>query len=125
VISRHWAEQLNTPSILVDMIIVTAVLETDHLIEFTSWPIMKPPGGQLLALSDQMSHLEVGTAIAIIFDYGDIPAEPITELHHLLDQHLVEAEALLAPGGLRFHDSVTKAEFVPGCCFGLESWREW
>lgn len=28
-------------------------------------------------------------------------------------------------GGLRLHDSVTGATVVPGCCAGLEDWRDW
>lgn len=107
------------------MIVAEAVLETYSLTEVTAWPTAAPPSDHLLVLSGQMASAEVGTAIAVIFEYAGIPTAPIADLHHLLDQHLSEAEVLLAPGGLRFRDTITGAEVVPGCCFGLESWHEW
>ena len=107
------------------VIVAEAVLETYHLAEFTAWPTATPPGDHLLVLSGQMTSAEVGTAIAVIFEYAGIPAAPTADLHHRLDQHLSEAEALVAPGGLRFRDTSTGAEVAPGCCFGLESWHEW
>ncbi|MCW8102574.1 hypothetical protein [Streptomyces tauricus] len=32
---------------------------------------------------------------------------------------------LVAPGGLRVHDTLTGFTFLPACCDGLESWRDW
>jgi hypothetical protein len=107
------------------MIVVEVVLETFHLMEFTAWPIAEPPADQRLPLSGEMSVAEAATAIAVIFRYGRIPTEPVVDLHHLLDQHLLDAEALIAPGGLRFRDVNAGAEVRPGCCFGLENWRDW
>jgi hypothetical protein len=105
---------------------VDAVLETSETAGFTAWPIAEPPAGDhVLALSGQMTPAEVGTAMAVIFRYDDIPAGPIGELHHLLDRHLVAAGALIAPGGLRVRDMTTGAEILPGCCCGLGNWREW
>ncbi|MGI5286196.1 hypothetical protein ACQEVF_23060 [Nonomuraea polychroma] len=107
------------------MILIDAVLETCGTADFTAWPVAEPSQNRFLALSGQMSMAEVGTAMAVIFGYGDIPTAPISDLHHLLDRHLAEAEALLAPGGLRVRDTTTGAEILPGCCCGLEGWREW
>lgn len=107
------------------VIVAEAVLETGYLTEFTAWPTAAPPGDHLLVLSGRMSPAEVGTAVAAIFEYAGIPAVPVGDLHHLLDRHLSEAEGLVAPGGLRLRDTITGAEVVPGCCFGLESWRDW
>jgi hypothetical protein len=109
----------------VDVILIDAVLETSVTVGFTAWPVAELASDRILALSDQMSPAEVGTAMAVIFCYSDIPTEPISDLHHLLDRHLVEAEALIAPGGLRVRDTTTHGEILPGCCCGLESWREW
>ncbi|MFE3455853.1 hypothetical protein ACFXJ8_43830 [Nonomuraea sp. NPDC059194] len=108
------------------MVIVDVVLETYDAVDFTAWPIAEPSSDRLLALSDQMSPTEVGTAMAAIFSYNGIPithAADMTEAH--LDQHLAQAEALIAPGGLRFRDTTTNVEVPPGCCFGLENWRGW
>lgn len=108
-----------------NVIRIDAVLETDGTADFTAWPVAEPAKDGILALSGQMSPAEVGAAIAVIFRYGDIPTVPISDLHHLLDRHLADAEALLAPGGLRVMDTATNAEILPGCCCGLETWREW
>jgi hypothetical protein len=38
---------------------------------------------------------------------------------------LLAADTVIAPGGLRIRDSDTGAVLTPGCCCGLEDWREW
>ncbi|MGW5667706.1 hypothetical protein [Micromonospora sp. NPDC003776] len=38
---------------------------------------------------------------------------------------LLREESLLVAGGLRMDDSDTGASVSPGCCAGLEEWREW
>lgn len=107
------------------VILMDAVLETHETAGFTAWPIAEPPRDGILALSGRLSPAEVGTAMAAIFSYGDLPTAPISDLHRLLDEHLADAGALLAPGGLRVTDPATGAEILPGCCCGLENWREW
>jgi len=107
-----------------NMITVDVVLEVEPLDDFTAWPISDLSGRRYLALSGAMTPLEVGTAIAVILDYNGVPFDQGMDAA-LLDRHLAEAEALNAPGGLGFHDTATGAEFLPGCCCGLESWRDW
>ncbi|MEN3614233.1 hypothetical protein AAH979_32365 [Plantactinospora sp. ZYX-F-223] len=108
------------------MVVVDVVLETCDVLEFTAWPIAEPSSDRLLVLSGQMSSAEVGTAIAVIFSYNRISVDSIRDLTaDLLNEHLAEAEALIAPGGLCFRDTATNVQVVPGCCFGLENWRDW
>ncbi|PZG18520.1 hypothetical protein C1J01_14810 [Nonomuraea aridisoli] len=107
------------------MIVMDAVLETYDAEGFTAWPIAEPPDDRILALSGGLTPAEVGTAMAVIVAYAGFPAEPVADLHLTLDRHLVEAECLIAPGGVRVTDTVTGARILPGCCCGLESWREW
>ncbi|WP_067473539.1 hypothetical protein [Actinomadura hibisca] len=107
------------------MITAEVVVETLVLPDFTAWPIAERPDDLLLALSGQMSLDQVGTVMAELFSRSGIPVEPLSELHHLLDRHLVEAECLTMSGGLRLHDTTTRAQIVPGCCCGLEDWRDW
>ncbi|GAA0428792.1 hypothetical protein Acor_70960 [Acrocarpospora corrugata] len=108
------------------MVIVDVVLETYDAVGFTAWPIAEPSADRLLALSGQMSWAEIGTAMAVIFSYNHISAEPAADLTQAhLDDHLAEAEVLIAPGGLRFRDTATNIQVAPGCCFGLENWRDW
>ncbi|WP_228010899.1 hypothetical protein [Nonomuraea phyllanthi] len=108
------------------MVIVDAVLETYDADGFTAWPIAQPSNDCLLALSGLLSPAEVGTAMAVIFSYNGIPVTHATNLTGAhLEQHLAEAEGLIAPGGLRFRDNTTGVTIAPGCCFGLENWRDW
>ncbi|WP_420895854.1 hypothetical protein [[Actinomadura] parvosata] len=100
------------------------VLEIEVDAGFDAWPVAAQADG-FLALSGRLSPAEVGSAMAVIFGYGGIPTAPISELHHLLDRHLADAGRLIAPGGLRVRDTTTGAEILPGCCCGLEDWREW
>ncbi|WP_433437164.1 hypothetical protein [Nonomuraea sp. CA-141351] len=108
------------------MVIVDVVLETYDAVDFTAWPIAERSSDRLLALSGQMSPAEVGTAMAAIFSYNGIPVVHTADMTGAyLEQHLAEAEALIAPGGLRFRDTITDVNVSPGCCFGLENWRDW
>ncbi|MGW7531286.1 hypothetical protein [Amycolatopsis sp. NPDC054798] len=38
---------------------------------------------------------------------------------------LLTFDTLFAAGGLRVTDSATGVAFLPGCCNGLEDWRDW
>lgn len=106
------------------VVVADVVLETWDAVGFEEWPIADVPGGELLVLSGRMSSEDVGTAMAVIWSYNGIPCEGgLTDAD--LERHLTETEGLVAPGGLRFRDTGTGSSVAPGCCFGLESWREW
>lgn len=108
------------------VISIDVVLETDDAVGFSAWPIAPPSSDRLLVLSHRMSPAEVGTAIAVVFSYNHFSTDLITDRTGArLEQYLTEAGGLIAPGGLRFRDTVTHAEVGPGCCFGLENWRDW
>src|SRR5690606_23162434 len=105
------------------MITVDPVLETHDAAGFTAWPIGAPPEDHFLALSGRMSPADVRTAMAVVFEYNGIPVTHLTDAR--LHRHLAETEGLLAPGGLRFRDTAAGVTIAPGCCSGLEDWREW
>jgi hypothetical protein len=105
-----------------------AVLETYGADDFAPWPVAGLGTDRFLALSGRLSAMEVGTAMAILVGYNqDASDDPVTEpgagIRRL--RHLAETESVIAPGGLRVHDSTTGAMVWPGCCFGLENWRDW
>ncbi|MGW6706340.1 hypothetical protein ACWGDE_15800 [Streptomyces sp. NPDC054956] len=66
--------------------------------------------GDLLVLSDALTRAEVTAALASISRASG---------------GLADAECLIAPGGLLLSDPATGVVVPPGCCFGLESWRDW
>lgn len=75
------------------MITVDPVLETHDAAGFTAWPIGAPPEDHFLALSGRMSPADVGTAMAVVFEYNGIPVTHLTDAR--LHRHLAETEGLL------------------------------
>ncbi|MFI9051972.1 hypothetical protein [Streptomyces sp. NPDC053427] len=109
------------------MLIVDAVLETVDTADFSFWPVADLPPYRPLALSPRMSLLELGTALATLTDYNSRASgddRPVTDADEQI-RRLLEAEKVIAPGGLRFHHTDIGITVSPGCCCGLEDWREW
>jgi hypothetical protein len=110
------------------VLIMEPVLETYEAADFALWPTAGPPADRLLVLSGDLSPLEAGTAMAVLAGYNKTqrkrhdpgPADGLAML-----RRLVSVESVVAPGGLRLRDPATGVTVPPGCCFGLENWREW
>lgn len=105
-----------------------AVLETYEARDFALWPVSEPVEDRLLSLSGGLSPRQVGTAMAVLTSYnkgrrtrGERNAGDGGEQV----RRLLTAECVVAPGGLRVRDTVTGVTASPGCCFGLENWRDW
>ncbi|WP_432096404.1 hypothetical protein [Streptomyces sp. bgisy100] len=104
-----------------------AVLETYDARGFARWPVAEPRPAPWLPLSGAMPPPEVGTALAVltIYNRGDrrsdgAPRDALEQVRRLTD-----AECVIAPGGLRVRHTGTGVTARPGCCFGLENWRDW
>ncbi|WP_406327309.1 hypothetical protein [Streptomyces sp. NBC_00203] len=111
-----------------DVLIMDAVLETYEATDFTLWPTAEQPADRLLALSGDLSPLEVGTAMAVLAGYNQTQHtrdDPGPQDGLALLRRLVSVESVIAPGGLRLRDTATGITVSPGCCFGLENWRDW
>jgi hypothetical protein len=106
------------------VIIARAVLESAELSDFELWPVADLPAYRLTPISGDLSPAEVGTAVATIADYNDTEYMPNADARELL-QRTIDAECMLAQGGLRLHGPATGVTVDPGCCCGLESWRDW
>jgi hypothetical protein len=110
------------------MLIMDAVLETYEATDVVLWPVADPAAVHLLALSGRMAPTESGTAMAVLTSYNDGGHE---EREGSEDSaagrvgHLMTAERVIAPGGLRIRDTATGVTVSPGCCSGLEDWRDW
>ncbi|MEE1826175.1 hypothetical protein PUR61_28900 [Streptomyces sp. BE20] len=102
---------------------------------FDLWPVAEIEPFGFLPLSGELSAAEIGTAVMRIASCNDIdpdddlggprrpprPADPLgSSLHGLLT-----FETLFAAGGLRVADESASITFLPGCCDGLEDWRDW
>ncbi|GAA3183151.1 MULTISPECIES: hypothetical protein [Streptomyces] len=109
------------------MLIVNAVLETPDTVGFSFWPVADLPPYQFMALSNGMSPLEVGSALAVLADYNSRTGDddrPSLDAGEAI-RRLLATDKVIAPGGLRVHDTRTNLTVQPGCCCGLEDWREW
>jgi hypothetical protein len=111
--------------------VMQAVLETFAADDFSLWPVGEHESPGCLVLDRKLTPAEVGTAVMRIagcndFEpeegHGPFPTDPLsTFLHGLLTM-----PDLLAAGGFRVTDNATNTVFVePGCCNGLETWRDW
>ncbi|MEU9117203.1 hypothetical protein AB0D04_36985 [Streptomyces sp. NPDC048483] len=104
-----------------------AVLETVDTADFSFWPVADLPPYRLLTLSRRMSLPEVGSALATLADYNSRTSgddRPVTDAGEQI-RRLLEAEKVIAPGGLLIHHTGIDVTVSPGCCCGLEDWREW
>ncbi|GAA3045061.1 hypothetical protein GCM10017562_02870 [Streptomyces roseofulvus] len=112
------------------MIVMQPVLEMDAPVGFDLWPVAEAEVPGFLALSGALSSTEVGTAVMLMaggndFDPdGDRPPRPPGALDSFL-HGLLTFDSLFASGGLRVTDHATGVTFLPGCCDGLENWRDW
>ncbi|MFC8448213.1 hypothetical protein [Kitasatospora sp. NPDC057223] len=107
-----------------------AVLEMCTPDGFAFWPVAEIEPFGFLPLSGELSPAEVGAAVMRIIACNDVdpdgdrpprPADPLDSFLH----GLLTLETLYAAGGLRVTDSSTGTTFLPGCCNGLEEWRDW
>ncbi|MFE1363245.1 hypothetical protein ACFW84_03255 [Streptomyces anulatus] len=83
-------------------------------------------------LNGKPTPAEVGTAVVRIADCDDFEPEeehdpcPTDPLGNLLHGLLTMLPDLFAAGGFRVTDTTTGTVLVePGCCNGLETWRDW
>ncbi|WP_416966963.1 hypothetical protein [Streptomyces sp. 4F14] len=107
------------------------VLEIFAADGFALWPVAGHESYGYLVLDGKLRAAEVGTAVMRIADYNDFepeeehgpcPTDPLGAFLH----GLLTLPDLCAAGGFRVTDTATGTVFVePGCCNGLETWREW
>ncbi|MFG2949784.1 hypothetical protein [Streptomyces adustus] len=113
------------------VIVMQPVLEISPADSFALWPVGEHESCGYLVLNGELTAAQVGTAVMRIADcndfepqeeHGPCPTDPLgTFLHGLLT-----LPDLFAAGGFRVADTATGTVFVePGCCNGLETWRDW
>ncbi|WP_199925931.1 hypothetical protein [Streptomyces sp. NRRL S-495] len=99
---------------------------------FELWPVAEVD--PYLTLHGRLTPAEVGTAVMRIVGFNDLdpepwerprrpprPREPLDSFLH----GLLTFDSLYAAGGLRVTDSATGTTFLPGCCAGIDEWRDW
>ncbi len=86
------------------------------------WPVASVPAYSWVPIDGGCSDAEVGLFVSGLARGLDV-AEPAGRDEVVAG--LLAEETLIQAGGLRLTDTVTGAVVVPGCCAGLEDWREW
>ncbi|MFE8017894.1 hypothetical protein ACFU3O_34775 [Streptomyces antibioticus] len=106
------------------------VLEIFAADDFALWPVGEHESYGCLVLDGKRTPAEVGTAVMRIADcnnldpeeHGPCPTDPLGAFLH----GLLTVPGLFAAGGFRVADTATGTVYVePGCCNGLETWRDW
>ncbi|WUH78940.1 hypothetical protein OG389_29660 [Streptomyces sp. NBC_00435] len=107
------------------------ILEISASDDFALRPVGEHESFDYLVLNGRLTPAEVGTAVMQIADCNDSepqeehdssPTDPLGAFLY----GLLTMPDLLAVGGFRVTDNATDSVFVePGCCNGLESWRDW
>ncbi|MEV6576248.1 hypothetical protein [Streptomyces sp. NPDC051577] len=113
------------------VMVMQPVLEISASDDFELWPVGEHDSYGYLVLNGRLTPAEVGTAVMQIADcndaepeeeHGSCPADPLGAFLY----GLLTIPDLIAAGGFRVTDNVTGTVFLePGCCNGLETWRDW
>lgn len=107
------------------------VLETAAPDAFDLWPVGTFTPYGFVVVDGRTAPADIGTALACIA-HGTVPldgdapdpAEADDPVGAFLSG-LLTSPYPFAPGGFRVTDTTTGTVFEPGCCNGLEEWREW
>jgi hypothetical protein len=105
------------------VITVEPVIETSDATGFTAWPVSTHLAPQFLVLSGELTSADVGTVMAVIAVYNRIASSGEEDGRPSpagLIQRIIQADSLIAPGGLRARDTAAGLTVNPGCCCGLE-----
>lgn len=101
--------------------LIEAVVENCRFDGEPPWPVTAETDSQLIRLHPGMSDEELGSVLLTACVYNRTAVTPSAS--ETLG-NLVSEETMVLPGGLRFSEE-GEAEVIPGCCCGLEGWREW
>ncbi|MEW1866461.1 hypothetical protein AB0399_39840 [Streptomyces sp. NPDC088194] len=109
------------------MVEMDAVVEVAGQVGAAPWEVASGvPAYGWVRVSGRMTAAEVGTVLATMAVYGGLLGDEGAAVGAAeLVRGLLAVEKVIAPGGLRVRDEGTGAVVVPGCCSGLEDWREW
>ncbi|MFG3558598.1 hypothetical protein ACGGAQ_29905 [Micromonospora sp. NPDC047557] len=101
-----------------------AVMEIPAVTEGSSrpWPVAAMAPGSWLVLNASCADDQVGLVVAALA--SRIEVQPPGGRDDVLDALLAE-DFLIAAGGLQVRDRTNGTVVTPGCCAGLEDWRDW
>ncbi|WP_416905558.1 hypothetical protein [Micromonospora echinospora] len=106
------------------VITMQAVIEVPmfHSGSAPPWPVEPLAPGSWLVLDADCTDERTGLFVAALASQIDVA--PPGGRDEVVDALLAE-ELLIAVGGLQVGDTEIGTNVVPGCCSGLEDWRDW
>lgn len=88
------------------------------------WPVAGLASFRVIRLWEGLSEPEVGLVAGQLISYNDHDGNaPLGDAATAL-RWLASRETIIAPGGIRAL-APELAPIEPGCCCGIETWREW
>ena len=100
---------------------IEAVVELVHFDGEAPWPTIVECPDPYLRISPGLTSEEIGSLVltACIYNHTEIAPVASETL-----QAFMNNDGFVLPGGLRFSEGGL-VKIIPGCCGGLEGWREW
>ncbi len=100
---------------------IEAVVEIARFEGVAPWPTVSEYADTHMPLFPSLSSDEIGLLVitACLYNQTEILPNATETLQAFMDN-----DGFVLPGGLRFLDG-GQVKIIPGCCSGLENWREW
>ncbi|MFD0973788.1 hypothetical protein ACFQ3X_34995, partial [Plantactinospora endophytica] len=111
--------EFNSAVITMQAVVEVPALNNDST---PPWPVAQTAPWSWLPLSADCTDEELGLFVAALA--ARIEVLPPGRRDEVVDALLAE-ELLIIAGGLQVGDPITGKVVVPGCCAGLEDWRDW
>jgi hypothetical protein len=100
---------------------IEAVVEIERFEGVAPWPTVSECAGAYMRIFPGLSSEEIGSLVikACLYNQTEIHPNATETL-----QAFMTNDGFVLPGGLRFIEG-ERVKIIPGCCGGLEDWREW
>jgi hypothetical protein len=100
---------------------IEAVVELVHFDGESPWLTIVEYPDPCLRIFPGLTTEEIGSLVLTACLYNHIEIAPVAS--ETL-QAFINKDGFVLPGGLRFSES-GRVKIIPGCCSGLEDWRQW
>jgi hypothetical protein len=104
---------------------IEAVIEIARFEGVAPWPTTSEYAGAYLPIFPGLSSEEIGSLVitACLYNQAEIHPDGAETLRAFMATAKAR-DGFVLPGGLRFKEG-GQVKIIPGCCCGLENWREW
>lgn len=100
---------------------IEVVVEQSSATAVYPWSFQDTDQARWIRLHGATSDEDIGSLMVTTCEYNDIASATTPEA---IFGNILANEDIVLPGGFRFSQNEVP-KIVPGCCSGLEGWREW